>query len=95
MKRRSDLSGKYHLYRIVPYFCSVQDESGLVLKSLSLKRPKKVKRVGKDFVVEIIQEMPKGAVENENWIIDSLKREALSLFNDLKSEEIIVKLEYE
>lgn len=100
MKRRSDLSRRYMIYRIVPFFEPVESSSDLsidtrlILKTINLERPKMVRFIG-GKVLKVIQKIPKEQCKNEFWILDTLKKEASQLFKGFQVKDLIIVLEYE
>ena len=84
MKRRSDLSKRYPIFRMIPFFEPTDGNSfdpsvGLTLKSIALVKPEVVKFIG-EKVLRIVQKIPKEQRKNEFWIKDSLEKEAIRLF---------------
>ena len=97
MKRRSDLSRRYMLYRMLPFF-EPTDESEdinvdirIVLKTMYLVKPE-VRLMGK--ILEVKQMIPKEQSKNEYWIKDSLDKEAHRLFEGFGIKEVIINLYY-
>ena len=97
MKRRSDLSRRYMLYRMLPFF-EPTDESEdinvdirIVLKTMYLVKPE-VRLMGK--MLEVKQMIPKEQSKNEYWIKDSLEKEAHRLFEGFGIKEVIINLYY-
>ena len=100
MKRRSDLSGKYIIYRMVPFFEPTDGNSfdpsvdtRLTLKTITLVKPE-ARFIG-DKVLRIIQKIPKEQRKNEFWIKDSLEKEAHRLFEGFHPKEIKIETSYE
>ena len=97
MKRRSDLSRRYMLYRMLPFF-EPTDESEdinvdirIVLKTMYLVKPE-VRLMGK--MLEVKQMIPKEQSKNEYRIKDSLEKEAHRLFEGFGIKEVIINLYY-
>ena len=99
MKRRSDLSKKYLLYRIVPFFEPAEEskdlsiDTRLVLKTIGLERPI-VKCMYKSRTLTITQKVSKEIEKNKKEIIRALYREAESLFS-VYGFLVNIVLEYE
>ena len=95
MKRRSDLSRRYMLYRMLPFFEPTNESEDtrvkMVLKTVYLKIPE-VRLKGK--ILEIKQMIPKEQSKNEYWIKDSLDKEAHRLFEGFGVKEVIINLYY-
>ena len=98
MKRRSDLSRRYMLYRMIPFFEPTNGNSfdpsvdtTLTLKMITLVKPE-VRLRGK--ILEIKQMIPKEQSKNEYWIKDSLDKEAHRLFEGFGVKEVIINLYY-
>ena len=76
MKRRSDLSRRYLIYRMLPFFEPTNEskdlsvDTKLVLKTTYLVKPEEVRLRGK--ILEVKQMIPKEQSKNEFWIKDSL-----------------------
>ena len=99
MKRRSDLSKRYPIFRLVPFFEPTDGNSfdpsvGLTLKSITLVKPEVVKFIG-EKVLRIVQKIPKEQRKNEFWIKDSLEKEAIRLFGVFHPKEIKIEFSYE
>ena len=97
MKRRSDLSRRYMLYRMLPFFEPTNEsddinvDTKMVLKTMYLVKPE-VRLRGK--ILEVKQMIPKEQSKNEHWIKDSLEKEARRLFEGFPIEEVIIKIDY-
>lgn len=95
MKRRSDLSRRYMLYRMLPFFEPTDDNIDIkikmVLKTICLVKPE-VRLRGK--ILEVKQTIPKEQRKNEFWIKDSLDKEAHRLFKGFGIKEVIINLYY-
>ena len=99
MKRKSDLSRRYLIYRLVPFFEPTDGNSfdpsvGLTLKSIILVKPEVAKFIG-EKVLRIVQKIPKEQRKNEFWIKDSLEKEAIRLFEVFHPKEIKIEFSYE
>ena len=99
MKRKSDLSKRYPIFRLVPFFEPTDGNSfdpsvGLTLKSITLVKPEVVKFIG-EKVLRIVQKIPKEQRKNEFWIKDSLEKEAICLFGVFHPKEIKIEFSYE
>ena len=99
MKRKSDLSRRYLIFRLVPFFEPTDGNSfdpsvGLTLKSIALVKPEVVKFIG-EKVLRIVQKIPKEQRKNEFWIKDSLEKEAIRLFEVFHPKEIKIEFSYE
>ena len=99
MKRKSDLSRRYLIYRLIPFFEPTDGNSfdpsvGLTLKSVALVKPEVVKFIG-EKVLRIVQKIPKEQRKNEFWIKDSLEKEAIRLFEVFHPKEIKIEFSYE
>ena len=97
MKRRSDLSRRYMLYRMLPFFEPTNESENInvtkmVLKTLTLIKPYEVRLRGK--ILEVKQMIPKEQSKNEFWIKDSLDKEAHRLFEGFGIKEVIINLYY-
>ena len=100
MKRKSDLSRRYLIFRLVPFFEPTDGNSfdpsvGLTLKSIALVKPEVVKFIGEEKVLRIVQKIPKEQRKNEFWIKDSLEKEAIRLFGVFHPKEIKIEFSYE
>ena len=100
MKRRSDLSRRYILYRMIPFFEPTDGNSfdpsvdtRLTLKTVTLVRPE-ARFIG-EKVLRIVQKIPKELRKNEFWIKDSLEKEAIRLFEVFHPKEIKIEFSYE
>ena len=96
MKRRSDLSRRYMLYRMLPFFEPTNESEDInvtkmVLKTMYLVKPE-VRLRGK--ILEVKQMIPKEQSKNEYWIKDSLDKEAYRLFEGFGIKEVIINLYY-
>ena len=97
MKRRSDLSRRYMLYRMLPFFEPTNEsedinvDTKMVLKTMYLVKPE-VRLRGK--ILEVKQMIPKEQSKNEYWIKDSLDKEAHRLFEGFGIKEVIINLYY-
>ena len=95
MKRRSDLSRRYMLYRMIPFFEPNEEylsvDTKMVLKTMYLVKPE-VRLRGK--ILEVKQMIPKEQSKNEYWIKDSLDKEAYRLFEGFGIKEVIINLYY-
>ena len=97
MKRRSDLSRRYMLYRMLPFFEPTNEsedinvDTKMVLKTMYLVKPE-VRLSGK--MLEVKQMIPKEQSKNEFWIKDSLDKEAHRLFEGFGIKEVIINLYY-
>ena len=97
MKRRSDLSRRYMLYRMLPFFEPTNEsddinvDTKMVLKTMNLVKPE-VRLRGK--ILEVKQMIPKEQSKNEYWIKDSLDKEAHRLFEGFGIKEVIINLYY-
>ena len=93
MKRRSDLSRRYSLYRMLPFFEPTEEseDTRVNLKTMYLEIPE-VRLKGK--ILEIKQMIPKEQLKNEYWIKDSLEKESHRLFEGFGVKEVIIKLYY-
>ena len=99
MKRKSDLSRRYLIFRLVPFFEPTDGNSfdpsvGLTLKSIILVKPEVVKFIG-EKVLRIVQKIPKEQRKNEFWIKDSLEKEAIRLFGVFHPKKIKIEFSYE
>ena len=99
MKRKSDLSRRYLIFRMIPFFEPTDGNSfdpsvGLTLKSITLVKPEVVKFIGQK-VLRIVQKIPKEQRKNEFWIKDSLEKEAIRLFEVFHPKEIKIEFSYE
>ena len=99
MKRRSDLSRRYMLYRMLPFFEPTDGNSfdssvdtRLTLKTVTLVKPE-ARFIG-EKVLRIVQKIPKEQRKNEFWIKDSLDKEARRLFEGFGIKEVIINLYY-
>ena len=98
MKRRSDLSRRYMLYRMLPFFEPTNEsedinvDTKMVLKTMYLVKPEVRFRRGK--ILEVKQMIPKEQSKNEYWIKDSLDKEAHRLFEGFGIKEVIINLYY-
>jgi len=99
MKRRSDLSRRYMLYRMLPFFEPTNGNSfdpsvdtKMVLKTMYLVKPEVRLKRGK--ILEVKQMIPKEQSKNEFWIKDSLDKEAHRLFEGFGVKEVIINLYY-
>ena len=98
MKRRSDLSRRYMLYRMLPFFEPTNEsedinvDTKMVLKTMYLVKPE-VRLRGK--ILEVKQMIPKEQSKNEYWIKDSLEKEACRLFESFHPKEIKIEFSYE
>ncbi len=98
MKRRSDLSRRYLIYRMLPFFAPTDEsedinvDTRIVLKTVTLIKPYKVVLKGK--TLEVMQLIPKEQSKNEFWIKDSLIKEAYRLFEGFGIKEVIINLYY-
>ena len=100
MKRKSDLSRRYLIYRVIPFFKPTNGNSfdpsvGLTLKSIILVKPEVVKFIREEKVLRIVQKIPKEQRKNEFWIKDSLEKEAIRLFEVFHPKEIKIEFSYE
>ena len=100
MKRKSDLSRRYLIFRLVPFFEPTDGNSfdpsvGLTLKSIALVKPEVVKFIKEEKVLRIVQKIPKEQRKNEFWIKDSLEKEAIRLFGVFHPKEIKIEFSYE
>ena len=100
MKRRSDLSRRYLIYRMIPFFEPTDENSfdpsvdtKLTLKTIALVKPE-VRFIG-EKVLRIVQKIPKEQRKNEFWIKDSLEKEAHRLFENFHPKEIKIEFSYE
>lgn len=102
MKRNKilDLSERYLLYRMVPYFEPIDGSdfdpstnTGLALKTAALVKPK-AKFIRKRVLI-VIQKISRIHCKNEFWIKDSLEKEARQLFEEFQPKEVIIRLDYE
>ena len=97
MKRRSDLSRRYLIYRMIPFFEPTNEseninvDTKMVLKTMYLVKPE-VRLRGK--ILEVKQMIPKEQSKNEYWIKDSLDKEAHRLFEGFGIKEVIINLYY-
>ena len=98
MKRRSDLSRRYLLYRMLPFFEPTDGNSfdpsvdtRLTLKTVALVKPEVRLR---EKILEVKQMIPKEQSKNEFWIKDSLDKEAHRLFDGFGVKEVIINLYY-
>ena len=98
MKRRSDLSRRYLIYRMLPFFEPTDGNSfdpsvdtRLTLRTVTLVKPE-VRLRGK--ILEVKQMIPKEQRKNEFWIKDSLDKEAHRLFEGFGVKEVIINLYY-
>ena len=96
MKRQSNLSRRYVIYRKLPFLVPNNDPiTGMTLNTVNLVRPTSVRFVMEGLGLEVIQRISKEQRKNENWIKDSLKKEAYRIFEIFSLEEVIIKLNYE
>ena len=100
MKRRSDLSRRYLIYRMIPSFEPTDGNSfdssvdtRLTLKTVTLVKPEA--RFLGEKVLRIVQKIPKEQRKNEFWIKDSLEKEAIRLFEVFHPKEIKIEFSYE
>ena len=100
MKRKSDLSRRYLIYRMIPFFEPTDGNSfdssvdtRLTLKTVTLVKPE-VRFIG-EKVLRIVQKIPKEQRKNEFWIKDSLEKEAIRLFEVFHPKEIKIEFSYE
>ena len=99
MKRRSDLSRRYMIYRLLPFFEPTEEsediniDTRMILRVMTLVKPE-VRFTG-EKVLRIIQKIPKERRKNEFWIKDSLEKEARQLFEEFQPKEVIIRLDYE
>jgi hypothetical protein len=99
MKRRSDLSRRYMIYRPLPFFEPTEEsediniDTRMILKVMTLVKPE-VRFTG-EKVLRIIQKIPKERRKNEFWIKDSLEKEACRLFESFHPKEIKIEFSYE
>ena len=100
MKRRSDLSRRYLIYRMIPFFEPTDGNSfdssvdtRLTLKTVTLVKPE-ARFIG-EKVLRIVQKIPKEQRKNEFWIKDSLEKEAIRLFENFHPKEIKIEFSYE
>ena len=91
MKRRSDLSRRYMLYRMLPFFEPTEVDTKMIIKTMYLAKPE-VRLRGK--ILEVKQMIPKEQFKNEYWIKDSLDKEAHRLFEGFGVKEVIINLYY-
>jgi hypothetical protein len=99
MKRRSDLSRRYMIYRSLPFFEPTEEsediniDTRMILKVMTLVKPEV--RFTEEKVLRIIQKIPKERRKNEFWIKDSLEKEACRLFESFHPKEIKIEFSYE
>ena len=100
MKRRSDLSRRYLIYRMLPFFEPTDGNSfdpsvdtRLTLRMVTLVKPE-ARFIG-EKVLRIVQKIPKEQRKNEFWIKDSLEKEAIRLFEVFHPKEIKIEFSYE
>jgi hypothetical protein len=77
---------------MLPFFEPVK--SRMVLKTMTLSQPYKVKFIMEGLGIEVTQMIPKEQIKNEYWIRDSLKKEAQELFKNFQPMEVIINLYY-
>ena len=93
MKRKSDFSKRYLLFRLVPFFEPADVGTRLVLKTIGLERPR-VKCMYKSRTLIITQKVPKETEKNKKEIVRALYLEADNLFS-VYEFLVNIKLEYE
>ena len=97
MKRKSDLSRRYPIYRMLPFIKPTDGNSfdpSVDRLWIALVKPEVVKFIG-EKVLRIVQKIPKEQRKNEFWIKDSLEKEAIRLFGVFHPKEIKIEFSYE
>jgi hypothetical protein len=80
VKRKSDFSRKYSLYRSVPYYEPDPSVGMLIVKAIKLERPK-VECLYRSRTLIVTQRISKEIDKNKKEIIRALYQEAESLFS--------------